>query len=488
MQQANDWQHDVVLQSLYSAKSSAKHLNYLEFSLAQARTDVFFTLLFGGRIVMSAGSLFDSPLAIRIFGELFSTSGFQILTKEYNWRPLHICTDQATLKMPAEFLGERWKNPESNFTLFRQCDPNFEMDAKILHDLRSQLHAAIEEKNFDNIKPIYEPFTIPYTTKLDALGNRDARSFPSLMAGDYSAWFKNILIYIEQEGNWSHLPVGPLRDQLDQFSPAASIRHRINSLTQNDDNEVETRASLIERLAEFDKITKSSRVMNPFHVTGPRVFEQYYSLLSHWIEMDWHAVRSNIYRSNSCIFSSDWQIRDVFDLEKNSKAYFLSDSRLIDDGSRLPQDRYSAIDWSILLGLVTNIDWRNMNRKAKSAKNSDELVRQHEEIMNFLAKKLTEFHFENKSGKYSIIAKKSSGVVGAVTGFSIVDKYVEGIFGPVLSGLGALSLSSAVQNYQTFAKDIAYLVPFITKIHEKYERHSLRRAVVPQIYFNPTKS
>jgi hypothetical protein len=51
----------------------------------------------------------------------------------------------------------------------------------------------------------------------------------------------------------------------------------------------------------------------------------YYPLIDYWMEAEWHAVRHRTYGTDTCILSSDWHMREVFDFDRTSMVTYVAD-------------------------------------------------------------------------------------------------------------------------------------------------------------------
>jgi hypothetical protein len=498
----SSWQHDVVLQTLYSAQSRGNNALYFDYSLAQARADVFFSLLFGGKIICSAGMFFDSLIAIRIFGELFSDPRFNSLCQKHRWHPLKLNTDNPQLTDPKNYIIGRWENPEIKFGLFREGESDFisrlavDMDA-----LKKDAAECIRNDDYVKLRNIYEPFLIDYEIDdylqdfdapkngiNDTLPERTMRHAASariapLLTKEFSEWLQSIVEYLSLPDCFVSMDPDAYAKILSTFVPLISVKRRTEALTLERFGDYDIN-DLRERNKEFESLVGNTPTMNALHRIGLGIYGHYYPLVNHWIEMDWHATRHAAYLSSACVLSSNWEARQVFDFDATSKVHYLMDTR-IDDTLRLSQEKFGELDWGILLDLIADSDWRSLIAKIKDASEAKDVAALTDQILNMLSKRITSFSFDSEKGRLSISAKHVRSLTGRGSALAAIlctahyQSSLEGLLGIAGLGLGA-GLLGSLNSPATTA--IAGLVPGARWVCEQITRKQLRTAIVPNLY------
>jgi hypothetical protein len=431
MKSSNAWQHDNLLQTLYSGRCGSANALHFDYALAQARADVFFSLLFGARVVCSAGAFFDSPIAIRVFGELFSLPSFKAISEEHAWYPLCLNTDNPALCGAKDFLIGRWLNPQSTFGLFREREDGFQLEGgRTILDLRKAAADCIRDDEYARLRNIYEPFLVPHEISCYdqmqtlAAGRIDPSSenlnrqpgsvvIQPLLTEDFAQWLRLIIEYLTRSNCFYSLEPEKYENVLNKFSPLAAIKSRTKDLPHRRRGDYSL-GELRKLNREFEHAVGNTPLMNAFHQRGPEIYGHYYSLINNWIEAEWHATRHAAYVTSVCLFSSNWEEREVFDFDAESKVHYLLKAR-IDDSLRRTQEEFGELDWSLLLGVVSDPKWRLEISKVRGAKTSDEIAEGCDKILEMLANRITDFTFQCDKGCLSIVAKAVARIVGHST-------------------------------------------------------------------------
>ena len=491
-------QHDSVVQTLYSGRCGSSQALYFDYALAQARADVFFSLLFGGRIVCSAGMFFDSPIAIRVFGELFSNVRFTAVCERYDWCPLRLNSDNPFthaqgIRNAKEYLLSRWRDPTKTFGLFREREDHFVIDsAQTIRDRKLAAARAVELDEYARLRNIYEPFLaehrIPAAVLLPSSASEPQTGRETGMSGaapalvspvltsQFAEWLRCILDYLNPPDRFVDMELLPYQTILSAFSPFAAVKSRTSGLNQDRVGNYDI-PELCERNLEFERSVGSSPMMNDFHNRGPEIYQHYYALVNSWIEQDWHTTRHEAYGSATCLLSSNWEERQVFDFDAASKVHYLSDTR-IDDSLRLTQERFGELDWSILFDVISDQRWAALIWKIRDATTREEAEAAADEIFDLLSVRITDFDFQSDKGRFSIRAKRITDVLSFTSTLTVC---VENYGGSVLHMLGAagVAVSSRARLKQPVTAGIVATVPGARWLHPRLSRRSLRTAIAP---------
>ena len=489
------WQHDIVLQTLYSGRCGSEFALSFPYLLTQARSDVFFSLLFGGRIVASAGAFFDSSIALRIFGELFSVPGFHDCCEKYNWRPLSLYSDDARSWTATKFLAMRLRGPKS-LGLFREREPGFEMEPEQIRAKRETIADLIEHKEFDRLHTHVRPFLADHVVPVYAFENngcdaeeprgesgqvsppRPPATVAPILTSHFPESLRGVLGYLEQYDLLNNMAKAKRVAAIKHFSPLQAVRRRTEDVSQTSCEDYDYR-ELRELNHRFEAAVGSDPAMNAFHLNGPGIYGHYYNLVRSWIERDWHTVRQQAYGASTCILSTTWHDRAIFDFDKSSRAYYLSDAR-IDDSLRITQERFGNLDWNILIELVADSSWRQTIYQLRECSTNEDIQRASESILNLLANRLKDYSFHAGHGKVSVVARESREAAE----WALTSVAVAGLFE---WSVHAFHLLLGLEPTHALAEIAA---PTVTKawvsgatwLQRQRTNMQLRTAVVPQIY------
>jgi len=500
MRSSNAWQHDNLLQTLYSGRCGEDNALHFDYALAQARADVFFSLLFGGRIVCSAGAFFDSAIAIRVFGELFSQANFKTLSEEYEWYPLCLNTDNPAPWRVKDYLISRWLNPEQTFGLFREREKGFEAEwsGRIL-EMRRAAADCVRDDQYDRLRNVYRPFLVPYEVpRYDYVRSlNDKRPDVSaaqctqppgsvliqpILTEDFASWLRSIVEYLTNRDCFYSMDSGDYENTLTKFSPLSAIKSRTRELPRERVGDYDL-FELQEMNHEFENTVGNNPMMGAFHQKGPGIYGHYYALINNWIEAEWHATRHAAYRSRVCLFSSNWEEREVFDFDAESKIHYLLNAH-IDDSLRLSQEKFGELDWSLLLGLVSDQRWRSLIWDVRDAKTSDAIVKGCDQMLDMLAGRITDFSFQADKGCLSIMAKSVANVLGRASAALCTSHFQADL--SVLMGPRHAHISSSLTE-QVAALSVArpierFIVSGTKWLYRPYIGRELRTVVSPPIY------
>lgn len=144
----------VLVQSADSARYFVNHAFFFEYSLAQLRSDVFFSLAFGGQIALTAEKFMDSAGALRVFGELFSNVSPAFCT-EVGWFPLTLIGEGDDYSPSfKKFIAKRWINPENKaFALLREDD---DRDAESHWNVRASCVGYLESEDWSKLSEMLQ--------------------------------------------------------------------------------------------------------------------------------------------------------------------------------------------------------------------------------------------------------------------------------------------------------------------------------------------
>lgn len=485
------------------------------YTIAQARSDVLFSLLFGGQVCFSAGAFFDSPIAIRVFGELCSHPEFDKFCSDYGWRPLWLSTDRrsdpntnpAVKPSVVDFLTSRWLNKEMSFTLFREFEPGFEDPVK-MSKMKEAACSALRTEQYgsmaDQLAPLFEDHKIERSDIIAAEVDRDSYFFvedtsserharargaavlPAILTEETGLWFKGLMSYLLTYRTLDNREATKRPSALDEFFPLTAVIERTKSIDGSSkkyskDELEQLNASLLQKVG-------NPPTMNPIHNEGPGHYGPvYYPLIDYWMETEWHEVRHRMYGAKSCILSSDWQMREVFDFDHHSKATYMSDVR-IDDSLRVVQEGFGEFTLDILFATITDSKWRSSLLQMRAEADREQRRKHADAILSLLASKLGDFHFEHEDGIVSINVKRLSklGYLGSYAG--IVSKHhntLEGLLGTQFTTLlevGALPVGLIAADSKMVTETLRPLVKGAKYVFEFYKRRELRRAIIPDIY------
>ncbi len=476
-------QHNVLLQTLYSAKASGDKAFDFPYAIRQARSDVFFSLLFGGRIVASAGAFFDSPIAIKIFGELFTHPRVLSTCQSRDWKPLLLNTDGTEDLTPQMFLTRRWRNPDASFTLFRESDPYFSTGApEEVLAMKEHASAYLERGEYLNFRDTLVPLFQSHDFRSALPGELRIHQTDAILGESVGDWFQSLMTYLKIEGTFLYRRHAPNPEELQKFSPMDAVTRRTHRLGEDAGGPYE-KAELIRLNREFVKLTNNSPLMNPYHIHGPAHYgPEYYPLINHWIEAEWHQTRQRMYNSDVCILSSDRRMRELFDFDNASMVSYVSDA-VIDDSLRVVQEDFCDIDWSILLDVVTDTQWLRLVDEIHASRSADALKRPSEEMLHLLSKKMTDFTFDHAEGKVSIIGRRLAKIA-AVAGYGGVTAklhdQLHSLLGLSLELGGAISTLMATDTVVKAASPLLkHSVAGLRHVYNAHQKGELRRAIIP---------
>jgi hypothetical protein len=484
--------YSLILQSIYSTKSWGDKAPFFEYSISQARADIFFSLLFGGQIVASAGAFFDAPIALRVLGELMSHPKFIATCIDYGWRPLRLNTDGDAALSPAQYLAGRWLNPTTEFTFFREPGQSlWEGETAALAALKKEASEAVDRGEFGRLSRVLKPLYANHLIRQSPAGRRDSRylelppaSMPAVLTPAVGEWLRAILGYLRLDDTFTRMSDASRLEYMKNFSLFDAVMTRTNALTDEYFGQF-SKSELCALNIDFIRKVPGRSSMNAYHIEGPSHYGHYYTLIHNWIEIEWHILRHQLYQTDTCLLSSDWTLRDLFDFDRESKVTYLSNVA-VDDSLRVAQEGFAQIHWDVLLAVITDHKWATQIQRLHEHTNLDQKRRAAEEILDFLAVKLADFIFDTKDGRISILAKRASKVGALASYAGIVSKYhntLEGLFGSGPTWSLAVGGATLVSDAPRLASPLAkVVVKGLRYASEKYEAMRLRRAIVPGNY------
>ena len=506
--------HKVVIQNLYSSKANWSKALRHGYTIAQARSDVFFSLLFGGQVCLSAGAFFDSPIAIHVFGELCSHDKFDSFCSDYGWRPLWLNTDRRSepnadptiQPSPVEFITSRWRDKRMSFTFFRESESGFN-DPEKMSLLKENASSALEGGEYgslgDLLAPLYQDHEIARYDSVATTGLTDpdpaAETLPdtllvhdpspaivrSILTDKTGIWFKGLMDYLTKYKSFEHRDTAKNPSALDEFFPLKAILERTKNIDGT--SNLHSKVELDQLNADFLKELGNQPTMNPIHIKGPEHYGPiYYPLIEYWMEMEWHQVRHRLYGAQSCILSSDWHMREMFDFDRASMATYVRDVR-IDDSLRVTQEGFGEIAWDVLFATISDKRWRDLLVALRGEVDRDRRRKHADGILNLLASKWSEFHIEHKDGFVSISVKRGAATLGYAAAYAGVVRNhhntLDGLLGthnllevvaaPV--GLVAANSKPVTQMLNPLVKGARYALA-------SYKGRQLRRTIVTDIY------
>ena len=458
-----DLQRDIMLQSIYPSKSESLRPLFVQQALCQARSDVLMSLLFGGRIVTSAGAFFDSDIAVRIFGELLGHKDFGKISRDRSWQPLVLNTDLFEPVTPLRFVLERWRRPEARFGFFREFETGADRPPHEPHPVRSRLVEFLESGSdrfgdldaamADLWKPHYVlNADLPYVTPR-------VTTHPAVLCEGSGFWLRDIFRYLERAGNFRSRNDSPKPGALELFSPATFIARRTRKLTDPD-----LIAELKPRNRAFIRKLAGRRVMNAFHIEGPKIYGHNYELISHWVETEWHAVRHVMYGSATLHLSSGRLRKDLLDRDPNQRVAHFHPMTIAEEPGAAPDSvAFADFDWSLLFGIVDSSRWHNLLENVREGDDHDAAVRK---MYDFIAGKMTDFSFDEKNGRVQVVSRKADRALGYAGLATVFHSDLFGLAG-VMKSVGPIAKNMTVPAFRT--------------AHELYLERQLRKAVVPRI-------
>jgi hypothetical protein len=512
---------------LYSSKANWSKALRHRYTIAQARSDVLFSLLFGGQVCCSAGAFFDSPIALRVFGELSSHPKFDSFCREYGWRPLRLNTDgrsstpgRATQPDTIDFITSRWRNKEMSFTFFRESELSLG-DPDQMPGMKESASSALESRRYgslaDVLEPLYGGHKIEHALdaelkpkeygstadlreplnegrKVEKTSDTHPRHavVPAILTDDTGKWFESLIGYLSTYRMLEDREAAEKPDILDGFFPLAAVCKRTENIAgSSKDHSRDYSKNGLEKLNKaFVRDFGNPPTMNVIHKEGPTHYGHYYPLIAYWIETEWHQVRQRMYGAKSCILSSDWQMRDMFDFDSRSMASYISDVR-IDDSLRVTEEGFGEVSWDVLLETISDRKWRDLMKQMRDERDSEGKRKLADKILNLLASKLSEFHFDHQDGIVSISMKKISADLGYLASYThLVMKHhntLEGLLGAQLAksievAAGIVAKKPLTETLQTMlAKGFRY-------VYEFHKGRQLRRAIIPDIYIGSSIS
>jgi hypothetical protein len=393
-----------------------------------------------------------------------------------------------------------------SFTFFREAETGFD-DPVELRKLKDAASAALCSEEYgsltDRISPLFQDHEIERFDNVSGMepgnadgpaegspgwlaGNRGVATLPAILTGATGKWFKGLIGYLTTYKMFFNRDAVERPGALDEFFPLMAVLERTRNIDGS--SPLYLKDELDQLNDSFLKKVGNPPTMNPIHIEGPSHYGHYYPLIDYWMETEWHEVRHRLYGAKSCILSSDWHLRDVFDFDATSKATYVSDVR-IDDSLRVTQEGFGEIVWDVLFATVTDRKWRDLLGQLRTESDSQRRRAHAEAILDLLASKLSAFHFENENGVVSISMKRTAnlGYLASYTG--IVTKHhntLEGLLGSPLAAMvevAALSIGMAATNSRVVTQGIRPLVKGAKYVFQYYKQRELRRAVVPDIYY-----
>ena len=472
-----NFQHNVLLQSLYPSKSEGAGPAFAYENLRHAKSDVFTSLLFGGRILTSAGALFDSPISIRVFGELFSHKDFEKIAGRHGWQPLIVNTDLLERSTPVEFVLKRWRNPEAKFGFFREFDANAESG---ISKTRSAVVKFLEEGSTQvgrlngGIRDLYTP----YKAK-DILAPSDQlkeNTYKAVLENGAADWLMAVFDYLGQNGNFQCRLDAPKPEALELFSPKRLIEARTETLTDE-----KAKAEILRRNKVFFRKLADNRMMNAFHIEGPRHYKHYYELISHWVETDWHSVRHEVYDTATMNLESSRHHRDLFDVDAQQKVAYFHPMTIQDHPTVLTESiGFEDFDWSVLLSIVDDNKWQEYLPLLRRPKDRELAV---DDLIEFLAAKLTDFTFDNENGRIQIVAKRltQAATVGGLGGLvGVFHSPLSALIGSDI-GAGIAAVAAATTVAQKAGQLAKYTTPGFRRVSGPNMQRQLRRVSVNRL-------
>ena len=492
------WQHKAVIQTLYSGRCTGENAGHFDYGLAQARSDVFFTLLFGGTVTCSAASFFDSPIAIRVFGELLSTPGFKAEQHGYVWLPLRLYADSPNQKADngrekpsiRAYLYERWTNPNLKLCLFRELDLDFGLSSPEIQQSKKRAADSIAVNDIKSSLLLGEALS-PIVQK-HLVGPSSAKYDPILMSADDAAnWITRIIRYVEETQCFDFIEEKIYRNTIAGFRPLHAIITRTNRLAERlgegymayEKGTFKFR-ELAKANEEYKKKSLENSHINVLHTNGRKIYSQLYPLVVQWMEADWHGTRRNAYEADACLYSTNWEAREIFDFDKHASAHYL-EVDAIDDSLRLAQEKFGMLDWTVLLQTVSDFNWTKAVMDAKTKSSTEAGEKASLVLLNLLARKINDFNFNALDQRLTIVAKNTSGlsILGSAVAFCL------GHYDTSLQAIAAVgAFATGIPAGAATIASRALSLKGVRWTSDRYKQQALRTAIQPKTYLGYTSN
>ncbi len=491
-------QHKTLLQTLHSGRCGILAAPNYNYTLGQARSDVMFSLLFGGRIAYSAGTFFDSPTALRVFGELFCFDSFEEISTKFHWKPLELVMDEKLGEIgPREYIVRRWREPERKCWIFREDDIEFEKDYEkdldvlklSVKERKLAIAQAIEDDNRSQFQDLYQAFT--KNVKMPGV----ADSYTPIIDDRFAKWLFAIIDYLERNRSVCFRDITDSgKAKLSKFSTIDCVESRTAHLAEKLRNErIESfdsgnLAELQSMNMEMRSRLSDSKGLNPFHNIAESIYknDMYMRMTHNWLEEDWHNIRYDAYSSSTCLLSSDFEQRQMFDIDNGSKSLYLSDACIMTDGPlRQIQEVYGKFYLSILLTVVSSSDWvEQVNIIKQGDGDHRKISNAVNKIIALFAKHTSDFEVNSKEGRISIKLNKIEKWANVLQKIETADVYISPIFeGALEYVLGVrVCIPKLPAEAVPITKSIMYLRSAAQYIKTHMHRNTLRRKPLYQLY------
>lgn len=510
-------QHDIVLQSLYSGRAVGSSAIYYQDLISQARSDVFFSLVFGGRIMQSAGSFFDSAIAIRIFGELFSYPWFFDACNNYGWRPLLLNTDTPDRPRPIEFIGRRWRNENLDLTLFREFDLNFSLGPTLQKKVAYKTTAAelLERGEYGSFSDHLQHVRHDHVLSAESISefhtdsesatettssevppsilDKRTKTYPALLTKDVGLWFDRILKYCSYPNTFNSGHDSINSDALKGFSPMRAIKLRTENLRKTAVGNLR-KDELEELNLEFAAKIGVGGVMSPFHQQAPTHYRHYYPLIGQWVESEWHTARHMMYGADACVYSTSWTSKNIFDFDDKPLVSHLSETS-VDDSPDIELGSFSEMSWDILFSLVSDSKWRTLIDELHSRHSIDEKKKIASSIIELVVKKMVDYEFISEKSRLIISTNKIAAIAaGTATYTGILAKFhthIEQFLGPYLGEYSQVAealpvVAGAISEAKNYVQIAKLTVPSIKHFRRRSVGKRLRKFLVHNPYLPKT--
>lgn len=470
-----------LIQGLYSLKFRSINAPLFEDLVAQARADVFFSLLFGNTVVSPGEAFFDSAAAIKIFGEIFSVIEPEFC-RDHGWSPLilRIETPTAATDLRA-LLKKRWSDQRQFLLLFREDDASF--DSEVAKNARRLAQEFIDEAApKEQLATAFARLSDPYRVPLRGLSLYDppealvgaTMTTPSLVSSETAGHINRIINHCQKTGAVELTPPPLFREHIGGFSLAAALSTRLTSL--NEENGMQ---EISELAKDFFSKYRNEVPMGQFMDTGPEQFGKHFERVRNWLESDWHGKRALAHDAAAWINTRESTV--TMPEIANERIFYLSETRGR-DFMTLDKALF-RLDWTVLKSIVSDTKWKIIIqdiRNAQASNNVDELVGLAENLLNFFAKKLSEYFVQSEHGLVKLTGRAMTtasalpGVVAAISGYSFQD-FLTMLFGGV--AIHALIKSPIVKDFAAGPS-----VSFIASGLANKTGGSLKRTVVHRDY------
>ena len=245
-------------------------------------------------------------------------------------------------------------------------------------------------------------------------------------------------------------------------------------------------AEVVSSAAEFVSTVGTTVKMNDFFQRGPGIYTHHFEMVRGWVEQEWHMSRLHAHHSSKCIVSSDFLAREIHDRDPHPLVYSKSIAEF-DDPKRPAQERYFSIEWEVLRDVVADWKWRAAVAALHSATSKEALRAATDEILDLLARKVTDYEFTHNEGFVSIWGRRVELLSAAAAAVGAVGGVFEASLNSLVGGSGGIFFGSKAlrQALAEGAGAKSLLIPTVRVAAERLAGHQMKKAIVAQEYIPP---